>query len=191
MSDILTCFHVFFPYMSRNNFFMVLTFCTLREILTVFANVSTAFVFTVSIPVRCIVMQKVIPRTNIGIIILIVYILGFSEKAILCHGTFVRKDWHYTIIQKQFCDCRNFISGINDAVFHANICEFIVKSFKCSAVMLITGVYRKINNPSVFITCCFNSISKHMLVLAFSKPAAFRICSAAFDRFSSTGTSSV
>lgn len=191
MPDILTCFHVFFPYMSRNNFYMVPTFCTLRKILALFTNVPTAFVFTISVPVCCTVMQKVISRTNISIIILIVYILGFSEKAILCHGTFVRKDRLYSIIQKQFCYCRSFISGINDTVFHADICKLIVKTFKCSTVMLITRVYCKINNPSIFIACCFNPISKHMLVLAFRNQPLSGSVVLHLIVFSSVGTSSV
>ena len=49
--------------------------------------------------------------------------------------------------------------------------------------MLVSWIYCEIDNPSVFITGCFNTIGKHMLMFALSEPSAFRIRCTFLDRF--------
>ena len=55
MSDIFCFFYIFFPNMTCYHFYMILAFCTFGYLWTFFTLISTAFIFSVSIPVCCTV----------------------------------------------------------------------------------------------------------------------------------------
>ena len=55
MSDIFCFFYIFFPNMTCYHLYMILAFCTFGYLWTFFTLISTAFIFSVSIPVCCTV----------------------------------------------------------------------------------------------------------------------------------------
>lgn len=115
--DVLTQFHVRFPDMPAHHFYMILALGTLTQIRTVFASKPAAFIFTVTIPVCCTIFQCFIVRTDITIIVFIIYVFMFSEESSFGLRTFVWEWWLDSIIDQQFCNGRRFVSGISYKVY--------------------------------------------------------------------------
>lgn len=169
--------------MSCNKFYMIFACCTPRQVLTSLTNFAATFVLPIPISIGGAIVQEMITRTNVCIIVFVIHILMFSENPSLVIGRL----YGNTGTTPSSISIRyrgSFITGVNNTVFHSNICKLIIKTFKSSAVMLVSWIYCEIDNPSVFITGCFNPIGKHMLMFALSEPSAFRICCTALNSFS-------
>ena len=164
-------------------FCMVFAFSALTQIRTCFTIATIAFVFPVSFPVWCGVLQNLVRRADIAIVIFIVNILIFPEESLFCHGLFVRKHRKNVIIQEQFCNGWRFVPGICNNFLQFWSLYLVIDFFEYPIVVLIARINRKTKSPSVFIISCLYCVSEYLLVFSFVKPAAVRVCCADFYFF--------
>lgn len=96
MTDI--CFlYISFPYMLCYRLHMLFTFCAFRFLRIITANISTDFVFSITISICCAIRLHLIFRAKIAVVILIICVFMFPEIAFFCHRAFIRKQWFNSI----------------------------------------------------------------------------------------------
>lgn len=93
MADILRFLYVSFPDMLRYQLHMILALCTFGFLWTITADIATAFVFTITIPIGCAIRKYLIFRAKIAAVILVINIFMFSEIPVFYHKAFIRKQW--------------------------------------------------------------------------------------------------
>ena len=91
MTDIFCFLYVSFPYMLCYQLHMIFAFCAFRFLRTITANISTAFVFTIAIPICCAIRKHLIFRAKIAVVILVINVFMLSEIAFFCHRALIRK----------------------------------------------------------------------------------------------------
>ena len=183
MADIFARFQIRFPNMPCYQFDVVFAFRTLRKIRTSCTGSATTFVFTVSAPVRGTIRQYLIIRADVTVIMLIIYILVFSEKALFSHRSFIRQQRTDPVIYQQFCYRRCFITCICYQGFYSDVFYLVIQCFEGSAVVLIPRMYTIAKDPAVLIAGCLYCISKYIFMFTLSEPSAFRIRGAFLDVF--------
>ena len=180
MSDIFCFFLYIFPKHDVLSLLHDSCFPVHLDICGHFTLISTAFIFSVSIPVCCTVSLEsdFLDRCN-NPIVFIINIFIFLKKSLFCHRVV-----YMEMVQ----------SYLSEVVCIAGVCillhlprSFLVQNFSVPFHRLFEMFgyiihfqdEHYIHDPSVFITCRFCVYAKTCLCSPFAKPSAFWICNTA------------
>ena len=113
MTDILHYLHMSFPYMPSDCLDMALAVGASLKARTVGTVGPTTLILPIPSPVCCPVCQDVVLRTDITVVVLIIYILILLKKTIFCHRSLVRQQRQDAICEQLMCDRRRSVSSVH------------------------------------------------------------------------------